>query len=97
MATHILSGMRALWRPLSVTECGSAPDALTVLLAVVGSILLVGVALLAAWKLVVTVHDRREFSRFQNARSRARYEMVSRGLAGQRMGGASGAHRGEKY
>lgn len=47
-----------------------------VLLAVVGSILLVGVVLLAAWKLVITIHDRREFARFQNARSRARYEMV---------------------
>lgn len=46
------------------------------LLAVVGSILLVGVVLLAAWKLVITVHDRREFARFQSARSRARYEMV---------------------
>lgn len=47
-----------------------------VLLAVVGSILLVGVVLLAVWKLVITVHDWREFSRFQSARSRARYEMV---------------------
>lgn len=57
-------------------ECGGGPDALMVLLAVVGSILLVGVVLLAAWKLVITVHDRREFARFQSARSRARYEMV---------------------
>lgn len=47
-----------------------------VLLAVVGSILLVGVVLLAVWKLAITVHDRREFARFQSARSRARYEMV---------------------
>lgn len=47
-----------------------------VLLAVVGSILLIGVVLLAAWKMVITIHDRREFARFQNARSRARYEMV---------------------
>lgn len=49
---------------------------MTVLLAVVGSILLVGVVLLAVWKLVITIHDRREFARFQSARSRARYEMV---------------------
>ena len=49
---------------------------MTVLLAVVGSILLVGIVLLAAWKLVITFHDRREFARFQSARSRARYEMV---------------------
>lgn len=56
-------------------ECGGGPEAMTVLLAVVGSILLVGV-LLAVWKLVITIHDRREFARFQSARSRARYEMV---------------------
>lgn len=56
--------------------CAAPPDAMTVLLAVVGSILLVGIVLLAMWKLVITVHDRREFARFQSARSRARYEMV---------------------
>uniref|UniRef100_A0A673BBN5 Integrin beta n=1 Tax=Sphaeramia orbicularis TaxID=375764 RepID=A0A673BBN5_9TELE len=65
---------------LKEPECASGPDALTVLLAVVGSILLVGVVLLAAWKLVITIHDRREFARFQNARSRARYEMASNPL-----------------
>ncbi|XP_055086425.1 integrin beta-5 [Periophthalmus magnuspinnatus] len=65
---------------LKEPECASGPDALTVLLAVVGSILLVGVVLLAAWKLVITIHDRREFTRFQNARSRARYEMASNPL-----------------
>ncbi|MGH0154121.1 UNVERIFIED_CONTAM: hypothetical protein FKN15_026261 [Acipenser sinensis] len=61
-------------------ECGTPPDALTVLLAVVGSILLVGIVLLAIWKLIITVHDRREFARFQSARSRARYEMASNPL-----------------
>ncbi|EDM11353.1 rCG52552, isoform CRA_a [Rattus norvegicus] len=47
-------------------ECGSAPNAMTILLAVVGSILLVGMALLAIWKLLVTIHDRREFAKFQS-------------------------------
>ncbi|XP_037344613.1 integrin beta-5 [Pungitius pungitius] len=66
---------------LKEPECGGGgPEASTVLLAVVGSILLVGVVLLAAWKLVITVHDRREFARFQSARSRARYEMASNPL-----------------
>lgn len=56
--------------------CAASPDAVTVVLAVVASILLVGIVLLAVWKLVITIHDRREFARFQSARSRARYEMV---------------------
>lgn len=63
-------------RTFVFSECGTGTDVLMVLLAVVGSILLVGVVLLAVWKLVITVHDWREFSRFQSARSRARYEMV---------------------
>lgn len=62
---------------LSLPECSSAPDALTILLGVVGSILLIGIVLLAIWKLLVTIHDRREFAKFQSERSRARYEMVS--------------------
>lgn len=65
---------------LQEPECAAAPDAMTVLLAVVGSILLVGIVLLAMWKLVITIHDRREFARFQSARSRARYEMASNPL-----------------
>uniref|UniRef100_A0A672T8W3 Integrin beta n=1 Tax=Sinocyclocheilus grahami TaxID=75366 RepID=A0A672T8W3_SINGR len=40
-------------------------------------ILLMGIVLLALWKLVITIHDRREFAHFQSARSRARYEMAS--------------------
>uniref|UniRef100_A0A8C5QVM8 Integrin beta subunit cytoplasmic domain-containing protein n=1 Tax=Leptobrachium leishanense TaxID=445787 RepID=A0A8C5QVM8_9ANUR len=58
-------------------ECATPPDAITVLLVVVGSILLIGLVFLAVWKLLVTIHDRHEFARFQSERSRARYEMVS--------------------
>ncbi|KAB0373756.1 hypothetical protein FD755_014012, partial [Muntiacus reevesi] len=61
-------------------ECGTAPSAMTILLAVVGSILLTGFALLVIWKLLVTIHDRREFAKFQSERSRARYEMASNPL-----------------
>uniref|UniRef100_UPI0037E81545 integrin beta-5 n=1 Tax=Semicossyphus pulcher TaxID=241346 RepID=UPI0037E81545 len=71
---------RSILTALKEPECGGGPDAMMVLLAVVGSILLVGVVLLAVWKLVITIHDRREFSRFQSARSRARYEMASNPL-----------------
>ncbi|KAM5281280.1 integrin beta-5 isoform 2-T2 [Ctenodactylus gundi] len=61
-------------------ECGAAPSAMTILLAVVGSTLLIGIVLLAIWKLLVTIHDRREFAKFQSERSRARYEMASNPL-----------------
>lgn len=65
---------------LKEPECATDPNALIVLLAVVGSIILIGLALLAVWKLLVTIHDRREFAKFQNERSRARYEMATNPL-----------------
>ncbi|KAM4626121.1 integrin beta-5 [Discoglossus pictus] len=71
---------KSILTALKEPECHSAPDPLTVLLAVVGSILLIGLVLLAVWKLLVTIHDRREFARFLNERSRARYEMASNPL-----------------
>ncbi|CAN2389083.1 integrin [Pristimantis euphronides] len=71
---------KSILTALKEPECANAPDALTVLLAVVGSILLVGLVLLAVWKLLVTIHDRREFARFQSERSRAKYEMAANPL-----------------
>lgn len=63
----------------SLPACSSAPSAVTIVLAVIGTVVLIGIILLALWKLLVTIHDRREFDRFQSERSRARYEMVSPG------------------
>ncbi|XP_061465029.1 integrin beta-5 [Rhineura floridana] len=65
---------------LKEPECSTAPDAMMILLTVVGSIVFLGIILLAIWKLLVTIHDRREFARFQSERSRARYEMASNPL-----------------
>lgn len=64
----------------SFPACSSAPSAVTIVLAVIGSVVLIGTILLGLWKLLVTIHDRREFDRFQSERSRARYEMVSPGV-----------------
>uniref|UniRef100_A0A8C5JSF1 Integrin beta n=1 Tax=Junco hyemalis TaxID=40217 RepID=A0A8C5JSF1_JUNHY len=65
---------------LKEPACSSAPSAVTIVLAVIGSVVLIGIILLALWKLLVTIHDRREFDRFQSERSRARYEMASNPL-----------------
>ncbi|KAJ6634354.1 hypothetical protein lerEdw1_014066 [Lerista edwardsae] len=65
---------------LKEPECGTAPNVMMILLAVVGSIVLLGIILLGIWKLLVTIHDRREFARFQSERSRARYEVASNPL-----------------
>jgi len=65
--------------PPSFPACSSARTAVTIVLAVIGSVVLIGTILLGLWKLLVTIHDRREFDRFQSERTRARYEMVSTG------------------
>lgn len=48
-----------------------------VLLSVTGAILLIGLAALLIWKLLITIHDRREFARFEEEKARARWDTVS--------------------
>ncbi|KAI5936192.1 Integrin beta-3 [Manis javanica] len=46
-------------------ECPKGPDILVVLLSVTGAILLIGLATLLIWKLLITIHDRKEFAKFE--------------------------------
>ncbi|XP_034045957.1 integrin beta-3a isoform X2 [Thalassophryne amazonica] len=55
-------------------ECPEGPDILVVLLAVAGAILLLGLAALLIWKLVITIHDRREFAKFEEERAKAKWD-----------------------
>ncbi|XP_017688783.1 PREDICTED: integrin beta-3 [Lepidothrix coronata] len=62
---------------LSVIEepdCPKGPDVLVVLLSVTGAILLIGLAALLIWKLLITIHDRREFARFEEEKARAKWD-----------------------
>lgn len=47
-----------------------------VLLSVTGAILLIGLAALLIWKLLITIHDRREFARFEEEKARAKWDTV---------------------
>lgn len=47
-----------------------------VLLSVMGAILLIGLAALLIWKLLITIHDRREFARFEEEKARAKWDTV---------------------
>lgn len=58
-------------------DCPKGPDILVVLLSVAGAILFLGLAALLIWKLLVTIHDRREFAKFEEERARAKWETVS--------------------
>lgn len=58
-------------------DCPKGPDILVVLLSVAGAILFLGLATLLIWKLLVTIHDRREFAKFEEERARAKWDTVS--------------------
>lgn len=60
-------------------ECRKPVDVKLIVVGVVISILVVGILALLAWKVVVTIHDRREFARFQEEYKRSRWNIVSTG------------------
>lgn len=50
---------------------------LGIVLGVIAAIVLVGLALLMLWKMATTIHDRREFARFEKERMMAKWDTVS--------------------
>ncbi|XP_061605047.1 integrin beta-3-like isoform X2 [Phyllopteryx taeniolatus] len=61
-------------------ECPRGPDTLVVLSAVAGAILLLGLVALLIWKLLITIHDRREYDRFEKERAKARWNTANNPL-----------------
>jgi len=58
-------------------ECRKPLDVKLIVLGVVIGILVVGILALLTWKAVVTIHDRREFARFQEEFKKSRWNVVS--------------------
>ena len=48
-----------------------------VVLGVVGGIVLLGILLLIAWKIVTTIHDGREYAKFEKESKNAQFDRVS--------------------
>lgn len=48
----------------------------TIIFGVIAAIVLIGMAMLLLWKLLTTIHDRREFARFEKERSMAKWDTV---------------------
>ncbi|XP_037807558.1 integrin beta-PS isoform X1 [Lucilia sericata] len=55
-------------------ECPPKVFMLGIVLGVIAAIVLVGLAILLLWKLLTTIHDRREFARFEKERMNARWD-----------------------
>ncbi|XP_061094466.1 integrin beta-1-B-like [Conger conger] len=56
-------------------ECPAGPDVVLITALVSGSVVLLGLVLLLVWKLFATIHDRREFARFQKELGKAKWDM----------------------
>ncbi|XP_021913854.1 integrin beta-PS isoform X1 [Zootermopsis nevadensis] len=55
-------------------ECPPEIYVLGIVLGVIGAIVLIGLALLLLWKLLTTIHDRREFAKFEKERMMAKWD-----------------------
>lgn len=57
-------------------ECPPEVYILGIVLGVIGAIVLIGLALLLLWKVLTTLHDRREFAKFEKERMMAKWDTV---------------------
>ena len=58
-------------------ECPVVVDILGIVLGVIGAIVAIGLFLILMWKIFTTIHDRREFARFEKERMLAKWDTVS--------------------
>lgn len=58
-------------------DCPSGPDIIPIVAGVVAGIVLIGLALLLIWKLLMIIHDRREFAKFEKEKMNAKWDTVS--------------------
>jgi hypothetical protein len=58
-------------------DCPPKVFMLGIVLAVMAAIVLIGMAILVLWKVLTTIHDRREFARFEKERMMAKWDTVS--------------------
>lgn len=60
-----------------VSGCTEGPDIVPIVAGVVAGIVLIGLALLLIWKLLMIIHDRREFAKFEKEKMNAKWDTVS--------------------
>ncbi|XP_078501226.1 integrin beta-3 [Lissotriton helveticus] len=77
---HEDSSGKSVLSVINEAECPKGADILVVLLSVMGAILLIGLAALLIWKLLITIHDRREFAKFEEERAKAKWDTANNPL-----------------
>ena len=63
-------------RASSKLDCPAKIIVLGIVLGVIAAIVLIGLAILLLWKILTTIHDRREFARFEKERMMAKFDTV---------------------
>uniref|UniRef100_A0A674PE81 Integrin beta n=1 Tax=Takifugu rubripes TaxID=31033 RepID=A0A674PE81_TAKRU len=58
----------------SGSGCTEGPDIVPIVAGVVAGIVLIGLALLLIWKLLMIIHDRREFAKFEKEKMNAKWD-----------------------
>ncbi|XP_053309660.1 integrin beta-3 [Spea bombifrons] len=71
---HEDSSGKSVLYVINEAECPQGPDILVVLMSVMAAILLLGLVALLIWKLLITIHDRREFAKFEEERAKAKWD-----------------------
>ncbi|XP_037538346.1 integrin beta-1 [Nematolebias whitei] len=56
---------------LNKLECPAGPNIIPIVVGVVAGIVMIGLALLLIWKLLMIIHDRREFAKFEKEKMNA--------------------------
>lgn len=74
------SGEKIVVKAQEERECPPKVFMLGIVLAVIAAVVLIGLAVLLLWKLLTTIHDRREFARFEKERMMAKWDTVSSAL-----------------
>ena len=76
VATGGETNQRTLVYVQRTKDCPTPVNILAIVIGVIVGIVLVGLALLLIWKLLTTIHDRREFAKFEKERMMAKWDTV---------------------
>lgn len=74
--TKVLNGVNLAVRAQNHPDCKPELQLVNIAMGVVGAIVLIGLAMLLLWKLLTSIHDRREFTRFEKEKLLASWDQV---------------------
>ncbi|XP_065805012.1 integrin beta-1a isoform X1 [Labrus bergylta] len=72
--TYAVNNNKTEVHVVSTLDCPAGPDIIPIVAGVVAGIVLIGLALLLIWKLLMIIHDRREFAKFEKEKMNAKWD-----------------------